>query len=139
MELGYKIKEKRQKAVMTQAALSSKLGITSRALFNYETGKRIPSPEVIAKLAEIFKTTTDYFLSTSDEFIIQAYGKYGAKGSRKAEELIAEASALFAGGELSEDDKDLFLQSMTKIYFESKERAKQKYTPKKYRKEDKED
>jgi hypothetical protein len=56
----------------------------------------------------------------------------GAKAKRDMETLLNKAGVLFAGGELSEDDKDKVMQVMNRMYWEAKENNK-KYTPKKYR------
>ena len=45
-------------------------------------------------------------LSEDEEFVLEAQQSYGYKGAKDAEELVAGVSALFAGGELSENDKD---------------------------------
>lgn len=47
---------------------------------------------------------------------------------------MAELSGMFAGGELSDADKDAVMIALQKAYFDCKEDNK-KYTPKKYRKE----
>ena len=39
----------------------------------------------------------------------------------QAEELVAELSGLFAGGELSERDKDAVMIALQKAYFDCKE------------------
>ena len=49
------------------------------------------------------------------------------------EELVAGVSALFAGGELSENDKDAVMRALQDAYWMAKERNKEKYTPKKYK------
>ena len=59
-----------------------------------------------------------------------------ARGMRDAEELVAGVSALFAGGELSENDKDAVMRALQDAYWMAKERNIAKYTPKKYRKEE---
>ena len=59
---------------------------------------------------------------------------HGYKGAKDAEELVAGVSALFAGGELSENDKDAVMSALQDAYWMAKERNKEKYTPKKYRK-----
>lgn len=43
-----------------------------------------------------------------DEYIEQARELYGAKGVRDMDELLRDNAALFAGGELSQDQKDAF-------------------------------
>jgi len=49
--------------------------------------------------------------------------------------ILSEARELFAGGELSEDDKLTFLMEMQQLFLDSKKRAK-KYTPRKYLREE---
>lgn len=48
--------------------------------------------------------------------------------------LIEGMSGLFAGGTLSEQDKDAVMKALQDIYWESKARNVEKYTPKKYKK-----
>lgn len=43
-------------------------------------------------------------------------------------------SGLFAGGTLSDQDKDAVMKALQDIYWESKARNVEKYTPKKYKK-----
>ena len=45
-----------------------------------------------------------------------------------------DMSGLFAGGTLSEQDKDAVMKALQDIYWESKARNVEKYTPKKYKK-----
>ena len=127
-----KLKSLRNAHDMTQDTLAQKLGITKRALANYESGKRIPKHETLIKISEIFDVSLDYLLAKEDDFISNATKKYGTSGKIKAKQIVAETSGLFAAGELDEEDKDAFFRSVTEIYFESKERAK-KYTPQKYK------
>jgi len=129
MEIGEKIKEERKKKNFTQEELATRLGTTRRSLINYEQGKRIPSEDIIEKMCLLFNTTKDYFLNKEDNFLVKSHEMYGSKGSKKAQALIMEANALFAGGDLDEDDKDLFMESISKIYFKAKKRAQEKYTP----------
>lgn len=75
----------------------------------------------------------NFLLSEDEEFVLQAQQSYGYKGAKDAEELVADVSALFAGGELSENDKDAIMRALQDAYWMAKERNKEKYTPKKYR------
>ena len=56
-------------------------------------------------------------------------------GMKQAQELIDGMSGLFAGGTLSEQDKDAVMKALQDIYWESKARNVEKYTPKKYKKQ----
>lgn len=135
MTFGHKIKTLREEYNMSQVELAKQLKITSRTLQNYESGRCYPkSQEIILKLCAVFNKDAQYFLSLEDEFINDAKEQYGIKGKRQAQQLISQTTALFAGGDLEEEDKEAFFQAITEIYFDSKKRAK-KHTPKKHVKE----
>jgi transcriptional regulator with XRE-family HTH domain len=57
-----KIKELRNSNGWKQRDLAEKIGTDSRMISLYESGKSIPSAEVIAKIAEVFNVTADYIL-----------------------------------------------------------------------------
>ena len=62
-----------------------------------------------------------------DNYIEDARARYGSRGARDAAELLAENAALFAGGELSQDQKDAFFQAVMTAYVTCREEAKAKY------------
>ena len=132
MTLGNKIKQLRNEHNMTQPDLANKLGVTVRTVAYYENDERQPKKDTILKICELFKVSTDYLLSESDAFLLEAESKYGVRGKKKAESFINETALLFAGGELSEEDQDKVFKAITEIYWLSKEKNK-KYIPKKYR------
>ena len=135
MKFGEKVKEQRKKRGLGQDELANMLGVTRRTLTNYETGVSYPRErEVYSKLAEIFQTNINYFLTEDEEFLTTAAERYGRRGLSQAQSILEETAALFAGGELSEQDKLGFLHEMQAIFFDSTERAREKFTPKKYRK-----
>ena len=49
--------------------------------------------------------------------------------------VLADVNALFAGGEMADEDLDVFMQAVQQAYWEVKKINKEKYTPKKHRKE----
>lgn len=133
MNLGQKLKQLRQDKGLTQEQVCKAAGITRRTYYNYEQGDKYPRRgETYDKLAEILGCDVRYLMSNDEEFILEATGQYGSRGKRQAEELVAELSGMFAGGELSERDKDAVMIALQKAYFDCK-RDNQKYTPRKYR------
>ena len=62
-----------------------------------------------------------------DGYIEEARERYGSRGARDVDALLEENVALFAGGELSQDQKDAFFESLTKAYFACREEARKKY------------
>lgn len=85
------------------------------------------------KIADFFGVDINYFLSEDDAFVVQASEQYGTRGMKQAQDLIDGMSGLFAGGTLSEQDKDAVMKALQDIYWESKARNVVKYTPKKYK------
>ncbi|MGF0008516.1 helix-turn-helix domain-containing protein [Eubacteriales bacterium SGI.150] len=136
MTFGEKFKEQRLKLGLTQKELAAKLNLNYRMISMYETGRSFPrSRENYKKMAEVFGVNVNYLLTEDEDFVAQAGEKYGARGMKQAQELLDDMSGLFAGGTLSEQDKDAVMRAMQDIYWESKERNVEKYTPKKYRKQ----
>ena len=136
MEFSDKIKAMRKAANLTQDGLAKKLEVTTRTLQKYEAGECLPQKSsIIFKLAELFEVEPSYFLGDKEDFFIEVGERYGTKAQRQAQLIIAETSALFAGGELESGDEEAFLKSITEIYFDSKEKAK-KFTPQKFLKDE---
>ena len=92
--------------------------------------------KIYHKIAEEFNVDVNYLLTEGDDFILSAGEKYGSRGMKGAQELIDNARALFAGGELSEDDKKVVFDALQEAFFEAKLENK-KYTPKRYKKDEK--
>lgn len=138
MSFGNKIKELRKQAGLSQQELAEKLGVTQKSICNYENDTRFPKGQnVIKGLADIFGVTVDYLLentdnkdvifSNEDDFISSAKQEFGYKGKKEAENLLEKTATMLAGGDLSEEDKDAFFQSITEIYFDAKSKARKKY------------
>ena len=135
MKFGEKLRDLRKKDGLTQAELAEKAGISLRTVNYYESCKTYPkNREVYTTLADILDVDVNYLRNEGDDFITLANQKYGYHGAKQAEKLVAEIGGLFAGGELSETDKDAVMRSLQEAYWEAKEENK-KYTPKKYRKD----
>ena len=84
--------------------------------------KKDPLPKESADPGESFR---------EEEFVRRARSRYGDKGKREAQAILARTGALFAGGALDDDAKDIFMESVMKIYMESKEEARKKFSSKK--------
>ena len=134
MELKDRIAKIRRMRGFTQAELAEKLGVSARAVQNYEAGTRTPKRDMIAKIAEVLGVDESALATDEEFFVIEAKEKYGSKGKAAAQKLIESAAALFAGGDISEDDKANVMEALQEAYWEAKI-ANKKYTPKKYRKD----
>ena len=114
------------------------LGITRQAYMKYESGET-KNPRQIEKLARFFNETTDYLLGNDKNNDLPPLTPRDERDIAKdLEKMLAEldTSAAF-GGNLTPDGEDLELlkSSLTQAMTLAKRVAKQKFTPKKYRKE----
>lgn len=144
MTIGDKIKAARKKAGMTQKEVAELVGVTPRCIQYYEGNIRKPqSTEVLIKLAAALNEEVSYFLSDrelelmreNELFLGEAEHRYGRTGKEQARSLIEGAQALFAGGELDEEDKEAFFQAITELYFDSKKIRAERKTRKEQTKE----
>ena len=134
MELKDRIAGIRKYKGLTQAELANKIGMTTRAIQNYESGNRIPKSAVLEKIAEGLGVTIDDLASEDDKFVIQATEQYGSRGKVDAQLLIENANALFAGGDITEEDKTYVMEALQEAYWRAKIKNK-RHIPKKYRKD----
>ena len=134
MNFSEKLKKERTRLDLTQQEVADKIGVALRTYTNYENAGRYPrNRELYAKLAEVFGVDANYLLMENEEFTLQAHAKYGSRGAKQAQVMVEQFGQMFAGGELSEEDKDAVMLSLQKLYWDAKEENK-KYTPEKYRK-----
>lgn len=135
MKFGEKLKALRKEHGMKQEDLAKAVGVGLRTVVSWEQEGRYPRRrEMYGKLAGVLGVEESYLLTEDEEFVSTAAQQYGSRGKRQAEQLVAELSGLFAGGELSESDKDAVMIALQKAYFDCKEDNK-KYTRKDYRTE----
>ena len=129
MEIGDKIRAARKRAGFTQKELAAKVEVTTRCIQYYESNiRKHQTTEMIIKLAAALGEDVNYFLSDreleimreNEMFLGEAESKYGKSGKAQAKQIIENAQALFAGGELAEEDKEAFFQAITELYFDSK-------------------
>lgn len=136
MNFAEKVKQLRTARGWSQEELGQKLGKSKRTIISYEKGDSYPrTREVYAKLAEILEVDVNYLLTEEAEFLADVGEAYGRRGQLQAESILSQTRELFAGGALSERDEIAFLTEMQKIFLDSKQTARAKFTPKKYRKD----
>lgn len=72
--LGSKIKELRKKSKLTQTELASKVGVTKSTIAAYENNSRQPSYDVLIKMADVFKVSTDFLLLDKTNLLVEVEG-----------------------------------------------------------------
>jgi len=133
MTFAEKLKAVRMQAGMTQERLAVELGVTKRTIINYESGQTLPPVNMLPKIAKLFDATIESLITEEEEFVALANERGGSKGAREAEALVNELSGLFAGGRLSDDEKDTVMRAVQNAYWIAKEENKRKYAPRKHK------
>jgi len=134
MTFGEKLKTARMQAGITLDKLSAEIGVARRTLINYESSQTLPPIDFLPKVSKFFGIPIESLITEDEEVLAQAYEKGGKKAMREVDELVHEVSGIFAGGRLSEDDKDAVMKALQNAYWIAKEENKKKFTPKKHRK-----
>ena len=65
-----RLKECRLKLGITKQEAAKRVQISQPAYLRYEAGSRNPSIQTIAKMAEVFSTSTDYLVGKSSLFFL---------------------------------------------------------------------
>ena len=121
MKFAEKIRQLRWQKGLSQEAVAKAIGVTRRTYISYENDGRYPKyRERYAQLVEVFGVDINYLYTENEDFVSQAGRKYGAKGMKQATALVSELSGLFAGGELTEEDRDAVMQSLQEAYWLAK-------------------
>ena len=132
-----KVRDARIELGLTQTQLGEAAGVSLRTILAYEKGEKKPRQATMLKLAKALKVSVKFLSDDAcedpmediekDGYIEEAREKYGSKGGRDIEQLLADNAALFAGGELTQEQKDEFFQAIMTAYVTCKEEAKSKF------------
>jgi transcriptional regulator with XRE-family HTH domain len=60
VSVGTRIRDQREARKMSQAELAKQVGLSSAAIWNWETKGRVPRPQVLAKVAEALNVSEQY-------------------------------------------------------------------------------
>ena len=136
MTFGEKVQNLRKAKNMSQTQLADAIGVSLRTVRVWVIEGRYPKQhDFYQRLSDVLGCDVSYLTTEGESFITEASEQYGSRGAKQAQLILEQAAAMFAGGELSDEDKTAFMDEIQMLYLDSKERAK-KFTPKKYRKND---
>ena len=122
MNFSEKIRTARIAKQWSQKDLAEKTGISLRTIQNYELGSRLPKKqETYSRLADVLGIEESSLLDENVSFVLQANERYGGSAMKQAMDLVADVRALWAGGEMAEEDMDEIMRAMQEAYWEAKE------------------
>lgn len=115
-------------------------GITKSTFSDWKSGRSKPKDEKLKKIADYFGVTIDYLMEGKDSE--QTSSKLNRKDEKDIKEIIANTEQLlkqdglmFDGKPASQEAIDSILSAMQIGMEMSKKKNKEKYTPKKYKKD----
>ena len=111
---GERLMRARKKKELSREELGKLCGITGRTIQNYELGHVTPNRiDVSRRLADVLDISVDYLI-------------YGEKEETELteedkKEILAHASALFAGGKLSDEEQLAFIYELQTLYMKARQ------------------
>ena len=137
MTFSDKIKVARAQAGLTQQQLADSTGVSKRTIASYESSGAIARASTMLKLAKALNVSSKYLSDDScldpmadiekDGYLEEARERYGSSGARDVDQLLRDNAALFAGGKLSQEQKDQFFEAVMWAYVACKDEAKVKF------------
>lgn len=143
----YRIREIRNQKKLSGVEVAEKLGISPQYYYDIEKGKKNLSADNAVQLAKIFNVSVDYLLGKEEDNHIQTpkpYYSLNDKDEHDIAKMLEEMmeglgsnkqSFQFMGEPMDEEDRELLRISLENTLRMSKQMAKKKFTPKKYRDE----
>lgn len=128
-----------QKNGMSAYKLSKATGISTGLISQWKSRAQQPSAAKLQKVADYFDVTVDYLINGDDQEKAPVLTKKDERDiSKKMQETLAQleeqqAGLMFDGEPLDDETKELLALSLKNSLELAKKIAKQKYTPKKYR------
>lgn len=139
------IKQLRRKAGYSQSEFAKMLNVHQTAVSQWETDKTCPDPSTLTAIANIFNVSTDYLLGREDS-PANAQSDSSALTPRDRRDIARDMAAIeaslesgeglmFNGEPLSPEAKESLLAAMRLGLEAAKLKNKERFTPKKYRKD----
>ena len=142
MKFEENLKSLRERNNLSQIELSKKIGLSNVTLSQYEKGVRKPDIQTLTLIAQFFNVSTDYLLGneTPPKFKPQLTDKDKKDIAKQVEDMLDGLDAdnpisfQLDGNEIDDDTRELLRQSLQNALEFARLKAKEKFTPKKYRK-----
>ena len=131
-----------QKYGVTPYRVAKEAGVTQTALSNWKSGRSTPTTKTLQKIADYFGVTIDYLMTgdISEESHEKKLTPKDEKDIEKIlehtrEQLMNQEGLMFDGDPASPEAIDSILSAMQIGMELAKKKNKEKYTPKKYKKD----
>ena len=121
MTFGDKIRKLRIEKKMTQQKLGAMVGVSYRTIRAWEVDGRYPKQSnLYQKLADAFQCRVSYLMDDNETVCLGKDEPSEYSGAKQARQILEQTAALFASGTMTNEDKTIFMDEMTRLYLESK-------------------
>lgn len=121
---------------MTQQELAELLNVSKQTVGGWERGRTEPSISTLKKIANIFNVSVDTLVNHTKQYW-ELTSKDEKDIAKQIENIIDQtendADINFYGEPITDEDRELLANALEIGLRLSKEKAKKKFTPKKYR------
>lgn len=74
VEFGKRLRALRKEKKLTQKQLGKMIGVQDSVISFYELGDRMPSPEILVRLATVLHVSTDYLMGLDKHSVVDLSG-----------------------------------------------------------------
>ncbi len=135
-EFGERLTRLRIESGMSRAELAEKVGLSPRAVANYENGERIPFGDSCADIAKVLHISVDELLGVDDpesemliaELTASSESAMSARAIARANKSIREAQEVLGAGGLSPEDRRGYILTMQRLLLDASVEATDKFT-----------
>ena len=139
--IGLRIRKLLERENLSQRELANAIGSSESTISRYIQNKRVPYGDTLTRLAKALNTTSDYLLTGKEETETTLNDRDKKDIEKDLKKIMDDfrdgesGPVYFDGVELDEDDMDKLEIAMRTALEIAKVKNKEKYTPKKYKKD----
>ena len=117
-------------------------GLTTATISNWKAGRYTPKQDKLQKIADYFGVTIEFLMTGKDVDLSNEKANLSPKAQKDinkilsdTEQMLRQEGLMFDGNPASQEAIDSILSAMRIGMEMAKEKNKEKYTPKKYKKD----
>ena len=137
MTFGEKIKAERTRRGMDQKEFGRLIGVSARMISVYENNKAFPRTRVdYARIANILDIDVNYLLMEKEDFVADMRREFGFRGAQGVQKILDQINDIYNNGEIDEDDLEILTKGIQDIYWNVRQKNKEKYNSNKNQNKD---
>lgn len=128
---------------VTPYRVCKETGLTTATISNWKAGRYVPKADKMQKIADYFGVSIEYLMTGKENAVTEKVPELTSRDERDIEkilnntreQLLSQEGLMFDGDPASPEAIDSILSAMQIGMEMAKKKNKEKYTPKKYKKD----